>query len=401
MKSFTYYAPTRIVFGKGAQQKTAENVRLAGGSRVLIVYGGGSVKKSGLLDEIHANLDGAGIPYAEIGGVVPNPRLSLVRRGIALAKEFGADFFLAVGGGSVIDSTKAIAHGTANPDRDVWDFWMGKAAVEKSLPVGAVLTISAAGSETSNSAVITNDEVEPPLKRGLNTPYNRPAFAIMNPELTYTLPRYQIAAGVTDIMMHTLERYFAGAEGNGLSDEFAEGLLRNMVQYGPAALENSRDYDAMSEIMWSGSVSHCGLTGLGGADERGKEGDWATHQLGHELSAMFDVTHGASLASVWGAWARYVCAVNPERFARLGSRVFGLPGGAGEQAAQDAIDKTVAFFSSLGMPAGLGQLVGRALTDQELNRLADACSFGRTRTIGGFKQLDRDDMYRIYKNANG
>ncbi len=400
MRSFSYYSPTKIIFGEGAQHKTAENIRQFGGSRVLIVYGGKSAKKSGLLDEVKKNLEQAGIACAEIGGVQPNPRLSLVRKGIALAREFGADMILAVGGGSVIDSAKAIAHGTANPETDVWDFWAGKAKLEKSLPVASVLTISAAGSETSDSAVITNDEVEPQLKRGLNTPFNRPVFAIMNPELTYTLPDWQIAAGVTDIMLHTLERYFAAVTGNCLTDEFAEGLLRNMIKFGPIALQNSHDYDAMSEIMWSGSVSHIGLTGLGSASAKGKEGDWACHQLGHELSGKYDVTHGASLASVWGAWARYVCGANPDRFAQLGRKVFHLSGETVEEIAEAAIDKMVGFFASLGMPTGLKALVGHTLSEKELDELADACSFGRTRTIGNFRELDREDIRAIYAAAN-
>ncbi len=395
MKAFTYCAPTEIVFGKDTQHKTAHCVQAHGGSRVLVVYGGASAKKSGLLDEIARSLTDAGLAYTEIGGVVPNPRLSLVREGIARGRDFGADFVLAVGGGSVIDTAKAVAHGLAAPDIDVWDFFAGRAVVEKSLPVGSVLTLSAAGSETSNSAVITNDEIDPPAKRGLTTPHNQPVFAIMNPALTYSLPAWQIAAGVTDIMLHTLERYFSPILGNYLSDEIAEGLLRNMVKFGPIALADSHDYDAMSEIMWSGSISHIDLTGLGG-----ERGDWACHQLGHELSGIYDVTHGASLASVWGAWARYVCDANPARFAQLGAKVFQLTGGSVDELAHAAIDKMVDFFASLGMPTGLQALVGHTLREDELNLLADACSFGKTRTIGKFKKLDRTDIYAIYKNAN-
>ncbi|MEG2633107.1 MAG: iron-containing alcohol dehydrogenase [Oscillospiraceae bacterium] len=400
MKNFSYYSPTKIVFGRDAQNRTAECVKEFGGSRVLIVYGGKSAKKSGLLDEIKRNLTDNGIEHIEIGGVVPNPRLSLVRSGIKAAIEFGADFFLAVGGGSVIDSTKAIAIGVANPKTDVWDFWLGKSKVEKARPIASVLTISAAGSETSDSAVITDDEVTPHLKRGLNSPLNRPKFAIMNPELTFSLPKYQVAAGVADIIMHTLERYFGIGTGNGLTDEFAEGLLRTMIKNGPVGVEDSHNYDAMSEIMWCGSVSHIGLTGLGSANASGKEGDWSCHQMGHELSAMFDVTHGASLASIWGSWAKYVRDENTERFAQLGARVFHLCDGSVEDVANMAIDKMVGFFANIGMPISLRELIGHVPSESELNALADACSFNGTRKIGAFRVLERDDMYKIYKNAS-
>ena len=400
MESFVYQVPTKIVFGRDAEQQTAACARELGAQRALVVYGGQSAVKSGLLARIQKILDEGGVASESIGGVVPNPRLSLVRAGIEKARAFGAELILAVGGGSVIDTAKAIAHGTANPDADVWDFWTGKRKLEKSMPVASVLTLSAAGSETSNSAVITDDEVTPHLKRGLNTPFNRPKFAIMNPELTYTLPLYQIGAGVTDIFLHTSERYFAAALGNTLTDEFAEGLFRTLVSCGPAAIANPRDYHAMSEIMWCGSVSHCGLTGLGSAAvPGGKEGDWACHQLGHELSARFDATHGATLAAVWGAWARAVLAVNPGRFAQLGRRVFGVTEPDDGAAAQAAISAVSGFFASLGMPTSLTALVGRALTEEELRALAASCSFGGTRTIGAFRVLGEEDMFNIYRAA--
>lgn len=400
MESFIYQMPTKIVFGREAELKTADCVRELGASRVFIVYGGQSAVRSGLLARIEKNLREGGIASDSIGGVVPNPRLSLVRAGIEKAHAFGAELILAVGGGSVIDSAKAIAHGTANPDADVWDFWLGKRKLETSMPVASVLTLAAAGSETSNSAVITNDEVTPHRKRGINTPLNRPKFAIMNPELTYTLPVYQIGAGVTDIFLHTSERYFATATGNMLTDEFAEGLFRTLVSCGPAAISNPHDYAAMSEIMWCGSVSHCGLTGLGGAAAfGGKEGDWACHQLGHELSAMFDATHGATLAAVWGAWAQYVLPVNPARFAQLGRRAFGVTEADDAAAAQATIEAVTAFFAQLGMPTSITALVGRGLSDAELHTLAESCSFGGSRTIGAFRVLHQTDMYNIYKAA--
>ena len=287
-------------------------------------------------------MEDEGISYITLGGVKPNPVLSFAREGTKKAIEDGIDFILAVGGGSVIDTAKAIAHGTANPDIDIWSFWTGEAALEKSLPVGVVLTLSAAGSEMSNSAVITNEEIK--SKRGLSTDFNRPRFALMNPELTYTLPKYQIMCGIVDIMMHTLDRFFTSVLGNEFTDEIAAALLRVMIRNGPVALENPRDYHAMSEIMWCGSLSHNGLTGLGGAQ------DFATHQLGHELSAMFDVAHGASLSTMWGSWAKYCFSQNPERFAQFGRMVWGITGDNAEEVGMAAIDRTVEFFASVGAP---------------------------------------------------
>ena len=313
---FTFYSPTKVIFGKDAELNAAKEIKEFGGTKVIIVYGGGSVVRSGLLERITKQLDDEGIPYTTLGGVKPNPRLSLAREGVKQAIENGVDFVLAVGGGSVIDTAKAIAHGTANPEIDIWSFWTREAVLEKSLPVGVVLTLSAAGSETSNSAVITNDETH--NKRGLATDFNRPRFALMNPELTYSLPKYQIMCGIVDIMMHTMDRYFTSDLGNELTDEIAESLLRVMIKNGPVALENPRDYHAMSEIMWCGSLSHNGLTGLGGKQ------DFATHALGHELSGKFDVAHGASLSTMWGSWARYCFPQNPERFAQFGRKVWGI-----------------------------------------------------------------------------
>ena len=283
MQSFEYHCPTEIIFGKGAELKAADKIKKYGGTKVLVVYGGGSVVRSGLLQKITDLLQKAKLPYETLGGVQPNPRLELARTGVQQANKFKADFILAVGGGSVIDTSKAIAHGRANPDTDIWDFWSGKAELTKSLPVGVVLTISAAGSETSNSAVLTNEETG--KKAGINTDFNRPCFAVMNPELTYTLPEKQIACGITDIMMHTLDRYFTHTKGNEMTDAIAEVLLKNVAKNGRIALAKHDDYEAMSEIMWCGSLSHNGLTGLGA------EIDFATHKLGHELSGKFDVSH--------------------------------------------------------------------------------------------------------------
>ena len=305
MEKFVYHAPTEIVFGKDTELRTAELVKKYGGSRVFVVYGGQSAVKSGLLDRVMQNLKENDVAAEAMGGVVPNPLVSTAREMVKAALAFQADFILAVGGGSVIDTAKGVAHAVADPSHDIWDFWTGT-KVTKSLPIGTILTISAAGSETSNSAVLTNDTKVPPTKRGITTEFNRCRFAIMNPELTMTLPKYQIGAGAADIFMHTSERYFAAVLGNHLTDEIAEGLFRDIVLYGPKGVEDPQDYEAMSEIMWCGSVSHVGLTGVGAQGDTPREGDWACHQLEHELSGMFDVTHGAGLAAIWEAWSTYV-----------------------------------------------------------------------------------------------
>lgn len=392
MNSFTFYSPTKVIFGRDAEMNAAREIREFGGTKVMVVYGGGSVVKSGLLERITRQLDAEGIPYITFGGVKPNPVLSHAREGVKLALENGVDFILAVGGGSVIDEAKAIAHGAANPGTDIWLFWSREAQLEKSLPIGVVLTLSASGSEMSNSAVITNDEIK--SKRGLTTDLNRPKFALMNPELTYTLPRYQIMCGIVDIMMHTMERFFTSQLGNELTDEIAAALLRVMIRNGPVALENPTDYHAMSEMMWCGSLSHNELTGLGGAK------DFAVHQLGHELGAMFDVSHGASLSAMWGSWAEYCFPQNPERFAQFGRMVWGLTGESDEEIGKAAIEKTVSFFASIGAPTCFSELGIGVQPDSVINELADRCVYFGKRTIGNFKVLDRDDVYKIYKMAN-
>lgn len=393
MHAFTQYTPTRIVFGRETEKQTGQLAKQCGASRVFVVYGGGSVVRSGLLERIEASLKEAGLEYRTLGGVKPNPRLSFARQAVEMSKEFGSDFVLAAGGGSVIDTAKAVAHGTANPDTDIWDFWSRKKTVEKSLPVGVVLTLAAAGSETSDSAVLTNEETQ--IKRGLSTDFNRPEFAVMNPELTYTLPKYQVGCGIVDIMMHTLDRYFTQTENNEMTDEIAEGLLRTVVRNGAVAIKDSHDYNAMSEIMWAGSLSHNGLTGLGA------EKDFAVHQLGHELSAKFDIAHGASLSTVWEAWAQYVYQAKPQRFARYAEKVWGICEEDCDKAAREAIEKTVAYFRSLDMPTCFSEAEEIGLkTEEELKALADGCSYGGSRSIGSFKVCDKDDIFEIYKLAN-
>lgn len=392
MNHFTYWSPTEVVFGKDTECEIAKYVKKYGGSKVFIVYGGGSVVRSGLLKRVTDMLDADGISYAEFGGVQPNPSLEHAKEGIAQAIKFGADFILGIGGGSAIDTAKGIAHGAANPDVDIWKYWTNELPVEKSLPVGTILTISAAGSETSSSSVLTNKATG--SKRGLDTRYNRPKFAIMNPELTYTLPAYQVACGVTDIMMHTLDRYFNPLE-NELTDAIAEALLRTVVASGTVAVRDSHNYDAMSEIMWAGSLSHNGLTGLGGA------GDFAPHQLGHELSGMFDIAHGASLATVWGHWARYVYKTKESRFVRYAKNVWNITEGTDEEIALAGIQATVDYFKSIGMPTCFSEAEEIGIqSDDVLKDLAYRCTFEGTRTIGSFQVLDGDDIYQIYKMGN-
>lgn len=392
MESFTYCVPTEIVFGQGAEDNTAAEVAKFGGRRVLIVAGGRSARRSGLLDRLEKQLDDAGLAHAAFEGAQPNPRLAHAREGVRAALAFGADFILAVGGGSAIDTGKAVAHGAANPDVDLWEFWTRRRTVEKSLPVGAVLTIPAAGSETSDSAVLTDEQSG--QKRGLSTPHNRPVFAVMDPALALSLPDFQVSCGVVDIMMHTLDRYFNPVATNELTDALAEALLRTVIANGRKALADRADCHAMSEIMWCGSVSHNGLTGLGG------EKDFAPHQLGHELSARFDVAHGASLSAVWGAWAaEALAAVGPARFAQYGRAVWGL---AGEDAAvaREAIEATVVYFVALGMPTGFVSLGIGAQSEQELAALAEGATYGRTRTIGSFYRLGYDQVLAVYRRAN-
>lgn len=393
MQSFQYYIKTNVVFGEGSVCRTAELVKKHGGSRVLVVYGGGSAKRSGLLDRVFALLDEALIPYDSIGGVQPNPRVELAREGVKRAVEFRADLILAVGGGSVIDTAKAIAHGAANPETDIWEFWKRRAVPTRSTPVGVILTIPASGSETSDSAVLTNEqECE---KRGLNTDLNRPAFAILDPKLAMTLPPRQVSCGVTDILMHTLDRYFTPADDNELTDALAEALLRVVIRNGPKVVENENDLHAMSEIMWCGSVSHNGLTGLGAPRE------FTTHQLGHALSEKFDAIHGETLSAMWGSWARYVWETKPARFARFARNVWDVDDVDADEAAMLGIEATENFFRSLHMPVSLGELKDVGVQSEEgLQELALRCSYQKTRTIGSFRVLGYDDMLEIYRLAN-
>lgn len=393
MQSFTYYAPTEIVFGRGAEEQLSAMVKKHGGSRVMLVYGGGSVVRSGLLAKLQAQLETDGIPTSTFGGAQPNPLLSHANEGAALAQDSRADMIIGLGGGSAIDTAKAIAHGAANPGADIWQIWRGESTLSKSLPIGVVLTISAAGSETSASAVLTNQDTHE--KRGFTNDFNRARFTLMNPELTYTLPKNQIACGIVDIMMHTLDRYFTQVEGNEFTDELSEALLRTVISNGRRAMENPQDYDAMSEIMWCGSVSHNGMTGLG------KPVEFAVHQLGHELSGMWDIAHGESLSIMWGSWASYVCKEKLELFARLAEKVWSVTDAKNtELAAAEGIARTVGYFKELGMPTCFSESSIGVQPGDVLAELALRCTFFEKRTVGQFKKLDKSDITAIYALAN-
>ena len=393
MENFQYYTPTKIIFGRGAEEQTGQLAAEQGCKKVLVHYGGGSVVRSGLLERIYRSLDAVGISYVSLGGVVPNPRLSLVYEGIRLARKEQVDFILAVGGGSVIDSAKAIGYGVAN-EGDVWDFYEKRRTAKACLPIGVVLTIAAAGSEMSDSSVITKEEGW--LKRGYSSNYARARFAVMNPELTMTLPKYQTASGCVDIMMHTMERYFNRSENMEMTDGISEHLLRTVMKNAKILMNEPDNYQARAEVMWAGSLSHNGLTGCGTGG-----GDWASHQLEHELGGMFDVAHGAGLAAVWGSWARYVMDAAPERFAKFAVNVMGVePEAEKLKTAQKGIEAMEDFYHALDMPVCIGDM-GIELTEEQMRELAEKCSHFGKRTIGCIKKLDQEDMYQIYKEARG
>ncbi len=392
MYNFTYYTPTKVFFGRGTEEKTGEAVREAGGTKVLIHYGGPSAVRSGLLAKVRASLDEAGIGHVELGGVVPNPRLDKIREGTALAQAEGVDFILAVGGGSVIDSAKAIAYALADPDRDVWELYEHERKAAACFPVGVVLTIAASGSEMSNSSVITNPENGE--KRSYNDDLSRPRFAVMNPEWTETLPAWQTAAGCTDILMHTMERYFTNGGNMEITDSIAEGLLRTDMKNARILKEDPKNYDARAEVMWASSLSHNGLTGCGSDG-----GDFACHALEHELSGKYDVTHGAGLAAIWGSWARTVCPNCLPRFKKFAVNVMGIvPEGEEEETARKGIEAMEAFFREIGMPTSLSEL-GIAPAEEDLRDMAHRCAVASGGKKGSAKVLYEEDMYEIYRKA--
>ena len=394
MKDFNYYAPTEVVFGENSEEQVAALVKKYGGTKVLVHYGGKSAERSGLLDKICGLLTEGGIAFKKLGGVVPNPRLSLVHEGIKLCREEGIDFILAVGGGSVIDSSKAIAYGVPY-EGEVWDFYLGKDKATEMLPVACVLTIPAAGSEMSEASVITNEDGD--VKLGYSNNLSRPKFAIMNPKRTFTLPPYQTAAGVTDMMMHTMERYFTKDDDMDLTTDIAEAMLRSMKDAIFAVLKNPEDYRYRAQIMWGGSLMHNGLTGCGVTD------DWATHQLEHELSGMFDVTHGAGLAAIWPSWARYVMHENLSRFVRFAVNVMDVPNDFTdpEGTALKGIEAMERFYHAIGMPINIKELIDKDITDEEIKEMTRKCSRNYQHTCGQLKVLKAEDMENIYKMARG
>ncbi len=389
MFSFDYFTPTKVVFGRNTESRAADLIREFGGKKVLIHYGGGSVIRSGLLNRVTDILTAAGIPFVTLGGAVPNPRLGLVYEGIELCKKENIDFLLAVGGGSAIDSAKAIGYGVAN-EGDVWDFYDYKRTAAGCLPLGVILTIAATGSEMSDSSVITKEEGL--IKRGYSSDFGRPKFAVMNPELTMTLPDYQTACGCTDIMMHTMERYFTNGGNMEITDSIAEGLLRTVMKNAEILAEDPKNYDARAEVMWAGSLSHNGLTGCGNDG-----GDWMTHKLEHELGGLYDVAHGAGLAAIWGSWARYVCESCLPRFRRFAVNVMGVPAvGSDSEIALKGIEALENFFRRIHMPTNLRELGVRA-TDGDLVTMAHKCAVGVNGAMGSARLLREEDMLAIFR----
>lgn len=393
MENFEFLTPTRMIFGKDTHLQVGKVIKEYGFQKVLVHFGGVSAVKSGLLDTVLGALDAEGIGHVELGGVQANPTLSMARRGIALGVKEQVDFVLAVGGGSVIDSAKCIADGIGNPDTDVWKFFLKEAQPKKALPVGTILTLSASGSEMSASCVITNEENG--LKRGCNSLTHRPLFSICNPELTYSVSKYQTGCGTVDIMMHTMERYFSMTRDTALTDRLAEGLLKSVIEAGRVADREPDNYEARATLMWAGSLSHNGLTGAG------RSYLMQVHQMEHELSGMYPrIAHGAGLSALWPSWARYVCSGYVERFARFAVEVWNLDMNfenpmatalAGIQATED-------YFRSLGMPVTLKEL---QVEPEKLEEMAVKCTNMGARTLPGIRELGKKEMIEIYQMAMG
>lgn len=390
MENFSFYSPTEFVFGKDTENEAGSLVKLHGGNKVLIHYGGGSVVRSGLLDRVKASLEKEGIPFVELGGVKPNPRDTLVYEGIELCKKEGVDFILAVGGGSVIDSAKAIAVGVPY-EGDFWDFYIGKAVIGAAIPVATVLTIAAAGSEGSGDSVITKEDGM--WKRGAGSRYMRPKFSIMNPELTCTLPAYQTACGVTDIMAHVFERYFTNTKNVEITDKLCEAVLSTMVNEAPKVIANPNDYEARANIMWAGTVAHNGIVGVG------REQDWNSHGIEHELSGLYDCAHGAGLAVVMPAWMEFVMSHDVMRFAELAVNVFNVPANFMniEETAKEGIKALRRFFKSIGMPINFEELGAKA---EDIPVLVEKFGLGEAGKTGGFVHLSSKDVAEILTIAS-
>lgn len=389
MLNFVYDNPTKIVFGT-AQETCVGELVAEKSKNVLIVYGGGSVVRSGLLDRVKQSLEAAGVAWTELGGVLPNPRLSLVYKGIEICREKGIDFILAVGGGSVIDTSKAISLGVLY-EGDVWDYFTGR-EYDRSLPTGVVLTIPAAGSESSCDAVITKEEGL--YKRcSCNSQKLRPVFAILNPELTLTLPDKQTFAGATDIMIHVMERYFTNTPDVDVTDRMCEAILQSVMHAAHRLVENSQDLAARSELMWCGTLAHNNLLSVD------REGDWATHMIGHEISGTYDATHGETLATVFPAWMKYNYKLNLDRFAQFANRVFGSPYVPGKQEvmALEGIRLFKDFLHSIGMPTSFEEL---GIENPDIPLLAAKCTENDTKTVGRFKLLNQADVEAILNIAN-
>ncbi len=387
MLDFVYYAPTKVFFGKGRHKEVGKIIKEYGYKTIMMQYGKNSIKESGLYDEVINSLEENGITVIEMGGVEPNPKVSFVREAIKVAKENNVEMILAAGGGSVIDSSKATAVG-AMTDKDIWEFSTRQAMPENALPVGCILTISAAGSEMSSSAVLTNTEVN--MKRGFNSELNRCKFAIMNPELTYTVSKYQTACGVVDIMAHTMERFFMPGEPTDITDRIAESVLKATINAGRTLMENPRDYDARANMMWASSLSHNDLTSCG------RNYGLPVHQLEHALSGEYDfIAHGAGLAVLYPAWARFICEKNLPRFAQFAKNVWDVEEGDEKTMALRGIEKMEEFFAFLGMPLKLRDFK----IDNTSERLAELCTFGKTRTVKSYIDLDYDNIKEIFDSC--
>lgn len=387
MNNFTFSQPTQIIFGKDVENQVGQEVRKYG-TKVLLHYGGGSIKRTGLYERITASLSNAGVEWMELGGVQPNPRLSLVREGISLCREFGASIILAVGGGSVIDSAKAIAAGVMY-DGDVWDFYLGKAFPEEALPVGVVLTIAAAGSEASNASVITNEDGW--YKIGLSADCLRPKFALCNPQLTCTVPPYQTACGIADILAHIMERYFTPQRDVDVSDRMCEAVMIAVIENARRVMADPNSYEARAEIMWAGTVAHNDILGAG------RKGDWSSHRIEHELSAIYDIPHGAGLAIVFPAWMKYVYKHDIPRFKQFAQRVFGVADDFGddEKIALEGIARLESFFREIGLPVTLSEA---NLPHDRFDEMAQKCA-SRSANVGNYAKLTADTVRQILELA--
>ncbi|KGK86987.1 iron-containing alcohol dehydrogenase [Clostridium sp. HMP27] len=386
MINFSYDNATKIIFGKDTENEVGNETEKYG-RKVLLHYGGGSIKKSGLYDRVIKSLKDAGIEIFELGGVKPNPRLSLVYEGIDICRKNNIDFILAVGGGSVIDSAKAIGIGVTY-NGDVWDFYTGKTSVNATIPVGVILTIPAAGSESSTGSVITNEDGW--YKRAVGSDLMRPVFAIMNPELTYTLPPYQTAAGAADMMAHIFERYFTNEPNVDLTDRLSEGTLRTIIKNVPIVLQEPENYEARAEIMWAGTIAHNGILGTGRTE------DWGTHDMEHEISGIYDITHGAGLAILFPAWMKYVCKQDVNRFAQFANRVWDVEIDINnlEKTALEGIERTKDFFKKIGMPVSLTE------ANVPSDRFEEMASKGTENgPLGNFVKLHKEDIVNIFNLA--